>query len=128
MVKYCVMGVSSEGPAGVLEGVQAAEASLKAAEADMEVALHTLREQLAEAGKHGLGNLVEGFEQKMHSAVADFDTQKGGVAEALDLGKQIVGKYQEAEKRYWKGEKHWRCCVALYLTSLVSTGEKGNLL
>ena len=116
----------SESEATVLQAVQAAEASLKAAEADMEVASQALREQLADARKHdGLGTLVEDFEQKVHSAVAEFQSLRGVVGHGLESGKQLVGEHREAEKRYLKGALVASCDNAC--SSLpVGIAGKGN--
>eukprot|EP00731_Ephydatia_muelleri_P020652 Em0013g379a len=98
---------TAEGATSVLEGVQAADAILKSVETDLEVASHNLREQLAEAGRRGMGtDIVEEFEPRVHSAVSDVRAQKGALVIVLELGKQVVDGYQqETEEKELKSEQ-----------------------
>ena len=90
----------------MFEAVRTAEATLKAFEADLAAASHTFREQLAEAGRHGLVTAKE-FESRVHSAVADLNAQREAVVIALELGRQVESRFEEKKlKRYLDGGRH----------------------
>lgn len=95
---------TAEGGASVFEAVRTAEATLKAFEADLAAASHTFREQLAEAGRHGLVTAKE-FESRVHSAVADLNAQREAVVIALELGRQVESRFEEKKLKSGQGDE-----------------------